>query len=448
MSAFEFKLPELGEGVDKGTVAKLLIAPGDEVAAEQGVMEVEIDKATVELPAPRAGKVSELKVKEGDTVKVGQVLLLLEGDGAAAPEQAAPQVPPEAATAPAQAEADAASPDEQREAAERAGVRTATPPRPQRARAEERPAPQRDGRPAPRRDGRPLPAGPAVRRLARMLGVDLAQVSGSGERGRITPDDVHAYVQGLAGGNGGAPAAAPPLPDFSRWGPVREEPLSTVRKRTAEAMARAWSAIPHVTNHELCDVTELEAGRKALRAERPDVKLTMTVLAAKACAVALREHPDLNSSIDLRSGKQVFKDYVHIGIAVDTEYGLLVPVLRDVDQKSAVALSAELTDLAERTRGKKVAPDELQGATFSISNLGGIGGYGFTPIVNWPQVAILGISRARPEYRPSPQGPVERLILPLSLSYDHRLVDGAVAARFLARVSELLESPPRLLVHV
>lgn len=447
MSAFEFKLPELGEGVDKGTVAKLLIAPGDEVAAEQGVMEVEIDKATVELPAPRAGKVSELKVKEGDTVTVGQVLLLLEGDGAAgggkAEEAKAPKVPAEAASAPAQAEADAASPGEQREAAERAGARTAAPPRPQQA----RPQPRAEGRPA-QRDGRPLPAGPAVRRLARMLGVDLAQVSGSGERGRITPDDVHAYLQGLAHGNGGAPAAAPPLPDFSRWGPVREEPLSTVRKRTAEAMTRAWSTIPHVTNHDLCDVTELEAGRKALRAERPDVKLTMTVLAAKACAVALREHPDLNSSIDLRSGEQVLKDYVHIGIAVDTEYGLLVPVLRDVDKKSAVTLSAELTDLAQRTRDKKVAPDELQGATFSISNLGGIGGYGFTPIVNWPQVAILGISRARVEYRPSPQGPVERLILPLSLSYDHRLVDGAVAARFLARLTELLESPARLLVHV
>lgn len=273
-------------------------------------------------------------------------------------------------------------------------------------------------------------------------------MTGSGERGRITPDDVHAYVKGLAPSGGGGGAPLPPMPDFSRWGPVRAERLSTVRKRTAEAMARSWNTIPHVTNHDRVDVTELEEGRKAFRQERPEVKVTMTVLVAKACAVALREFPDVNSSIDLVRGEQLLKDYVHLGIAVDTDYGLLVPVLRDVDRKSIVALSDELTDLARRTRDKKVAPDELQGGTFTISNLGGIGGVGFTPIVNWPQVAILGVSRSRWELRPGPDGVEERLLMPLSLSYDHRIIDGAQAARFLKRLGELLSEPTRLLFHI
>jgi len=419
VSAIEFKLPELGEGVERGTVARLLVAVGDAVAAEQAVAEVEIDKATVELPCPHAGTVAELRVAEGDEVTVGQVLLTI--TPGAAP--AAPPAPAAAQAPAAPAEAAAPAP------AARAGNGV----RPRAATAVAAPA------------GRPSPAGPAVRRLARLLGVDLDRVAGSGERGRITPEDVHAFVEGLARGGGPAPAA--PLPDFSRWGPARAARLSTVRKRTAEAMARSWAVVPHVTHHDLVDVTDLEAGRKAFRKERPEVKVTMTVLVAKACAVALREFPDLNSSLDLARGEQVLKDYVHLGIAVDTEYGLLVPVLRDVDRKSVVALSDELTDLAGRTRDKKVAPDELQGGTFTISNLGGIGGVGFTPIVNWPQVAILGLSRSRWEYRPGPEGPEERLMMPVSLSYDHRIIDGAQAARFVRRVGDLLSAPTRLLFH-
>ncbi len=445
MSTIDFKLPELGEGVDQGTVVKLLVGQGDAVKAEQPLMEVEIDKATVELPSPHAGTIGAVKVSEGDTVTVGDLLLSIDAEGAAEESEE----PTKAAAAPAPAEAESKTVEEEAAAAK-------SEPRAREGVAATAPA-ARGAAPRPREGGdggrRTLPAGPAVRRLARMLGIDLGDVSGSGERGRITPDDVHSYVRSLApGGNGAGAAPAPPLPDFSRWGPARAEPLSGVRKSTAQAMARAWSTIPHVTNHDLADVTDLEAGRKAFRKARPDVKVTMTVLAAKACAVALREYPDVGSSLDLGRNQQVFKDYVHIGIAVDTEHGLLVPVLRDVDKKSVVTLSAELTDLAERTRDRKVSREELQGAVFTISNLGGIGGTAFTPIVNWPQVAILGVSRADWRYRPDPPGqpkaqPVARLLLPLSLSYDHRLIDGAQAARFLRRVADLLEQPTTLLFH-
>jgi pyruvate dehydrogenase E2 component (dihydrolipoamide acetyltransferase) len=283
-----------------------------------------------------------------------------------------------------------------------------------------------------------------------MLGVELRQVAGSGERGRITPADVHAFVQTLArNGNGAgaasAPASQPAMPDFSAYGPVEVLPLSSVRKRTAEAMSRSWNLIPHVTHHDLADVTDLEAARKAFRKGNPrSPKVTMTVLVAKACAAALRAYPDLNSSIDVTRGQQVFKHHYHVGIAVDTDYGLVVPVLRDVDKKPIIQLAAELTDLAVRARERKLKPQEMRGATFTVSNLGGIGGVGFTPIVNWPQVAILGVSRSRQEYRPTAGGPVPRLMMPLSLSYDHRLVDGAQAARFVAYLTGLLTSPGQL----
>jgi len=411
----EFKLPELGEGVEKGTVIKVLVSVGDTIAAEQSVLEVEIDKATVELPSPYAGKVLSLAVGEGDEVPVGALVMTLDGDAAPAAE-AAP-----AATAPAPS--------------------APAPAAPAPAKAAKSPAP---ARPA----GAPLPAGPAVRRLARLLGVKLEGLSGSGQRGRITSDDVHAAWKRLGQG-GGARAALPPLPDFSAWGEVEVERISTFRKRTAEAMTRSWDTIPHVTNHDLVDVTDLEAARKASRKRDPKgPRVTMTVLVAKACATALQSFPTLNSSLDLAAGELHLKHHYHFGIAVDTAYGLLVPVLRDVERKSILTLAGELTDLAERTREKKVKPKELKGATFTISNLGGIGGWGFTPIVNWPQVAILGVSRGRWQYQPSggpESAPVARLIMPLSLSYDHRVVDGATAARFMAKLNYLLSNPAHLL---
>ncbi|MGE0710267.1 MAG: dihydrolipoamide acetyltransferase family protein [Planctomycetota bacterium] len=421
MSTIEFKLPKLGDDVEKGTVVKLLVAEGEQVAAEQPLLEVEIDKATVELPAPAAGKVERLAVGEGDVIKVGQLVLVLSTNGAGAGAGAAPAAKPE----PAKPE----------------------PAKPEPAKAA---APTKRSEPEPGR-GETLPAGPAVRRLARLLKVDLARIQGTGQRGRITVDDVHAYLERLGQQQGGAGRAPlPPLPDFAKWGPVDVQKVSAFRARTAEAMSRSWESIPHVTNFDEADTTELEAGRRAFREGNPKgPKVTMTVLVAKAVAAALRAHPELNSSIDFTSGQQHFKRYVHLGIAVDTDYGLLVPVLRDVDKKSALQLSDELDDLAKRTREKKVQPEELKGATFTISNLGGIGGTGFTPIINWPQVAILGVSRGSPRYQPGPDGqPVPRTLTPLSLSYDHRVIDGALAARFLRRVCELLSSPTRLMLEV
>jgi pyruvate dehydrogenase E2 component (dihydrolipoamide acetyltransferase) len=280
------------------------------------------------------------------------------------------------------------------------------------------------------------------------MGVELGRVSGSGERGRITAKDIHSFVESQRsnGTGGGGPAVAPPLPDFSQWGEVEIESIKSVRRLTAKAMSRSWSLIPHVTNHDLADITELEAGRKAFKKANPKgVRVTMTALVAKACGVALKEFPGINSSLDLAAGKQIFKKHYHIGIAADTPHGLVVPVLRDVDKKSVLTIAEELTDLSARARDRKLGAAEMRGATFTVTNLGGIGGTSFTPIVNWPQVAILGVSRGRQEYVVSPQGPVPRLLMPLSLSYDHRVVDGALAARFLKRLTGLLGSPSTLL---
>jgi pyruvate dehydrogenase E2 component (dihydrolipoamide acetyltransferase) len=410
---FEFKLPDLGEGVESGTVVAVLVNVGDAVAAEQPVVEIEADKATVELPCPHAGTVHAVHVKVGDQLTVGDPVLSLAG-GAAAP---------------AKQEATVEAPAKQ-------------------AAKTEAPAPKPQPVAAAARGGNgnghgSVAAGPAVRRLARLLGVDLGGVSGSGQRGRITTDDVHAYLQQLKSSGGGG-AALPPLPDFSKWGAIEEEPLSGVRRSTAQAMARAWSTIPHVTHFDLSDITELEAGRKAFRKANPDVKLTMTVVLLKALGVVLEEFPKFNASLDLAGGKLIYKKHYHVGIAVDTPQGLLVPVVRDVDQKSAIELSAEVTELAKKARDRKLGREDMRGGTFTVSNLGGIGGIGFTPIVNWPEVAILGVSRARQEYRPGPDGPELRLIMPTSLSYDHRVIDGAEAARFSKRLGELLSSPAQL----
>ncbi|RMG12398.1 MAG: pyruvate dehydrogenase [Planctomycetota bacterium] len=434
MSLVEFELPDLGEGVESGTIVKLLVREGDVIAPGQTVAEVEIDKATIELPCPHGGRIARLDVAEGQEVRVGTPLFAVETDAAPA-EAPAPSAssPGEAASA---AAASAAATSAPATSAPAGAVATAPTAPPSQAAGSGR---------AAAGERRVYPAGPAVRRLARLLGVDLGRVRGSGQRGRITAEDVHAYVQGLAGGNG-RPAAAPPLPDFSAWGEVEALPLSTVRRRTAEHMARCWSLIPHVTQHDAADVTDLEAGRQAFKEANPQgPKVTMTAVLAKACAVALKAFPDLNSSLDLARGQQIFKHYVHIGIAVDTDYGLLVPVLRDVDRKPILQIAAELGDLAARARDKKLLPEEMRGGTFTITNLGGIGGRSFTPIVNWPEVAILGVSRSRHEVQLTPAGPRQRLMMPLSLSYDHRLIDGAQAARFVRYLAWLLSSPANLL---
>jgi pyruvate dehydrogenase E2 component (dihydrolipoamide acetyltransferase) len=295
-----------------------------------------------------------------------------------------------------------------------------------------------------------VPAGPATRRIARELDIDLSQVQGSGPGGRVYQSDVLDYVRNSRSGAPGA--VAKPLPDFTKWGTVRREGFSKVRAKTAEQMALCWATVPHVTQYERADITTLEAMRTRQEAafEKQGGKLTFTVLALKAVITALKAYPKFNASIDVGRGEIVFKDHIHLGIAVDTERGLLVPVLRNADKLDLLGIATELPALADRARSGKIDLTELQGASFTISNQGGIGGAEFSPIVNWPEVAILGIGRARKEAGINPQtGGIEpRLMCPLALSYDHRLIDGADAARWIRLLKELLEDPERLLLGV
>jgi pyruvate dehydrogenase E2 component (dihydrolipoamide acetyltransferase) len=436
--ASEIQLPELGENVEGGEVVDVKVAPGAEVKEGQSLLEVEAEKSTVEVPAPMAGRIAKVLVKKGDKVKTGQALFLVEvADGAKVPapkpvpapaaklESAPPQKPepkPEPAPAPAPAVANGGN-----------GRRTEAP--------EFQPVETRE---------KLVPAGPATRRLARELGVDLIRVRGTAPGGRVTQEDVKAFVKELAAGTA-APVRvpvtqAPPLPDFERWGPVERKPLESVRRKTAEQMALAWSLVPHVTQHDQADISDLEAFRKQ-QLDSKGPKLTVTAFALKAAAIALKQFPQFNASLDLAGGQLVYKHYYHLGLAVDTERGLLVPVLRDVDKKSVFDLAKEMTEVAERARQKKLTADDMRGGTFTITNLGGIGGTAFTPIVNYPEVAILGMSRSRLQPVVRDGQIVPRLLLPLSLSYDHRVIDGADAARFVRRLVEMLENPLVMLLH-
>jgi pyruvate dehydrogenase E2 component (dihydrolipoamide acetyltransferase) len=428
--ATELKLPELGDNVASAVVVGVLVKEGDRLEAGAPFLELETDKAVMEVPAPSGGTVEKVLVKPGDEVKSGQVVVML-GDGASA---AAP-VPSKNEPAPAPA------PEEPRLAAP--APQPAPQPAPARA-----PSPQ----PAPAQPAgvrKLIPAAPSVRRLARELGVDLLQVVGSGPAYRISENDVRRYAEG-----GVAPAApvsapaavpAPTLPDFSKFGPTRREAMSGIRRATVRSMSQAWSLIPMVTHFDRADVTEMEALRKKYgpRAEKKGGKLTMTAILLKVAAAALKAFPKFNASIDTASNEVVFKDYIHIGVAVDTPTGLLVPVIRDVDKKGVIALATELGEIAARARDRKLTPEEMQGASFTISNLGGIGGSGFTPIVNWPEVAIMGVSRSSMEpVWNAEKGEFEpRNIMPFSLTYDHRLIDGADAARFCRFIAEMLEDP-------
>ena len=431
--AEEIKLPALGENVAEGDVVDVKVKVGDDVKEGQALAEVEAEKSTVEVPSPLAGRIAQILIKRGDKVKTGQTLMTLDGANgkpAAAPAQASA---PKTGTAPQ--EATQPAPD-------------VKPPPPAEAKA---PAPP-PAAPAPMPAATPasedaiVPAGPATRGLAREWGIDLGQVPGSGPKGRVTQDDVKQFVRALAsGGGGGVRAAAMHLPNFAQWGPVEYKPFDSIRRKTAEQVVLAWTTVPHVTQHDSADVTEIEAFRKQQEGKGP--KLTVTAFVLKACAILLKQMPQFNASLDLAKGQLVLKNYCHLGVAVDTERGLLVPVLRDVDKKSVHEIGKEMAELAERARLKKISADDMRGGSFTISNLGGIGGTGFTPIVNYPEVAILALSRARlqPVYRDGQFVP--RLILPLSLSYDHRVIDGADAARFTRRLGEMLENPLVMLLH-
>ena len=491
----DFTLPELGENISAGDVLRVLVKPGDTIEKDQAVLELETDKATIEVPSSVAGKVKEIKVKQGDKVKVGQAILSVDDGGADAAPAAEKAAPAKKDKETAEAR-ESGKKGAQAKAAE-APKKDQPPPAPQASSAEE-PEPQDDeaesdevadmqpdvqapdkstppdkagvkdpsigqpqadrkvvdinrgartpAEPVAAREMPPAPAAPSVRRMARELGVDVNQVSGSGPGGRISIEDVKEHTKRLVSGAGsGAAARSVPLPDFSRFGQVERQPMRAVRRKTAEHLSTAWATIPHVTQFDLADITGLEELRKKYtkQVEAAGGNLTVTAIALKVVAAALHVFPQFNASIDRGSEEIILKKYVHIGVAVDTDRGLLVPVIRDADRKNILQLSIELAQLSEKARTRKIALDEMQGGTFSISNLGGIGGTYFTPIVNAPEVAILGISRARmePVYQKETGQFVPRFMLPLSLSYDHRVIDGADGIRFLRWVAEAMEQP-------
>jgi pyruvate dehydrogenase E2 component (dihydrolipoamide acetyltransferase) len=443
----EFKLPELGENVQSGDVLRVLVKGGDTVARDQPVLELETDKATIEVPSTVSGRVADIKVKAGDKVKVGQVILIVEEGAAASPDATAAKTA--AATAADVQMIDALLEEADSDEPEAAPAPEPAPDRGRGRRAEvvEMSRASRPQAEPPAPSGAPriaAPAAPSTRRLARELGVDIDTVSGSGPSGRVSVDDVKAHARKLlSGGAGERAAAAEPLPDFSKWGAVARKPLRGVRRKTAQHLSAAWASIPHVTQHDRADITGLEAARKkyAPEVEKAGGALTVTAIAVKVLAAAVRRFPQFNSSIDMANEELIEKQYVHVGVAVDTDRGLLVPVIRDADRKSVVDISRELSELSTRARAGKLSLDEMQGGTISISNLGGLGGTAFSPIVNLPEVAILGISRAsmQPVFVDGQFQP--RLMLPLSLAYDHRVIDGADAVRFLRWVIEALEQP-------
>ncbi len=444
-TASEFKLPELGENIDSGDLVRLMISVGTNVSEGQPVMELETDKAVVEVPSTVSGVVREIRVKEGQKVKVGEVIFTLEGGSAAQPEPARKHAPVEHMSG--QQGARLAF-----QLAMRAEGKTeeqALPPDQPPASTPEFRMPVQLGKVAGTEHRDPVPAAPHVRRLAREVGVDIHGVQGSGPGGRISEDDVKLCAKtALAAAAAAAQTprgtfVEPELPDFSKWGKTERVSMRGVRRKTAEHLRQAWNTIPHVTQQDRADITELEQLRAkfAPRAEEAGGKMTVTAIALKVCASALKVFPQFNASIDMGKEEIIYKQYISIGVAVDTDRGLLVPVIRDVDKKNIVELAAEMTQLSKKARERKLTPEEMEGGTFTITNLGGIGGTGFSPIVNHPEVAILGLSRSRmePEWVNNKFEP--RLILPLSLSYDHRLIDGADAARFLRWIAEAFEQP-------
>lgn len=443
-----FVLPELGENVASGTVARLLVQVGDTIAKDQGVVELETDKATVEVPSSVAGVVRSIAIKPGDKIAVGTLVLEVEDTTAAPAARAASLASASLLEVPARTEPEARPGSVS--ASAQALATQFTP-----AVIEPVPTPNTPAPvvpfPSPTVRSGIAPASPRVRRLAREIGVDVNAVSGTGLEGRITQHDVKAFAtRALATLVAAPPAGAAPahktLPDASRWGEVERQPMSSVRRATAVHLAHAWTTIPHVTQVDKADITEIEAIRKRFA---PDVeaaggKLTMTAILVKVLAAAVQQFPQFNACVDMTAEEIVYRKYVNVGVAVDTDRGLLVPVVRNADRKGLTQISVDVQVLAAKARDKKLSLDDMSGGGISISNLGGIGGTSFTPIVNWPEVAILGVSRGatEPVWKNGAFEP--RLMLPLSLSYDHRLIDGADAIRFLRWIIETLEQPHRL----
>lgn len=415
----DVRLPNLGEGADSGSVVSVMVKEGDEITQGQTLLELENEKAVAPIPSPAAGKVTAVRVKEGDKISVGQVILTIGESGA---PSAKPKRPAKQETEPAPEPEELPESDEsETEPADEGGDLDTS---------------------------RPVAASPTVRKIARDLGIELGRVKGSQRGGRIVIEDLRQYIQKLqrlafqkpAKAKKAAPASE--AIDFSKWGPVQKKPVTSLRRTISQRMSESWNTIPHVTQFDEADVTDLMELRKkyAPAYEKQGAKLTLTGIALKVVAAALKKHPVFNASLDLAAEEIVFKEYCHIGLAVDTEAGLIVPVIRDVDKKSLLELSKELGALATKARDRKIALEELKGGSFTISNQGGIGGAHFTPIVNKPEVAILGIGRGaiKPGVK---KGKIEPChMLPLALSYDHRLIDGGQAARFITELTQAFEN--------
>jgi pyruvate dehydrogenase E2 component (dihydrolipoamide acetyltransferase) len=458
MAVKEARVPDIGDYSDI-PVIELLVAVGDRVKVDQGLVSLESDKATMEVPSSVAGVVRELKVKLGDNVSEGSVVALIEEEGAAAasaPAAAEGPAPATAKPAPAAAPVATSSSVSEAVAPSAPAPKAAAAAAPAATSGETRSPPVSFGADSVSPDKVPY-ASPAVRLFARELGVDLAKVSGSARSGRIVKEDVQAFVKSALAGAGPAERSAAPaggglnlLPwpkvDFAKFGAVELQPLSRIKKISGANLARNWAMIPHVTQFESADITEMEAFRKKLGEENKDLKLTPLVFQIKAVVAALKKFPSFNASLDAGGENLVLKRYFHIGIAVDTPDGLTVPVIRDCDQKGLLQLAAELGEISKKARDKKLGPADMSGGCFSISSLGGIGGTAFTPIINAPEVAILGVSKAaiQPVWNGSEFAP--RLLLPLSLSYDHRVIDGAEAARFTGFLAQQLADVRRLLL--
>ncbi len=501
----EFKLPEIGEDIEEGSVVNVFVSPGDKVKKEQSLLELETDKAALEIPSPADGEISEVLVSNGDTVKIGQVLVKIddgssdsgddessqEKDKSKEKESEPEESKEESKDSTTKKEDDSEDKkeakdkssdkaddkedkdnnsdevDEKKDKKEKPDDSVEENKEEKKSKNQKKESKDKDEKAdAPSEASKkedsnesnideedddlvPVPAPPSVRRLAREIGVDINSVSGSGPSGRILEEDVKSHAKAiLSGSSPGATVNYGDLPDFSKWGDVTTEDMSNIRKLTAKHLSKAWIA-PHVTQCDKADITELEKIRKQNKekVKNSGGNLTMTAIIIKIVASALEKFPKFNSSIDMQNKKVIYKNYINIGVAVDTERGLLVPVIKNVDEKNITEISIELGDLSERARNKKVKADELQGSTFSVTNVGGIGGTYFTPIINQPDVAILGVTRSsfEPVYDGKDFKP--RLMMPICLSYDHRIIDGAEAARFARWFCEAMEQPFNIMLE-
>lgn len=474
----DFKLPSLGEDIQEADVLKILVSEGDTVTADQPIMEIETEKATLDVPAEAAGTVSKIHVGEGDTIQVGQLIITIDSGPPAAPAE------PTAPSEPAAPEGGRQQAEEPKPAEQPAAEAQPTPePEPEveePRRREERADPVRQPAPAPTAAtapptrtpeaaetappaDRPVFASPSVRKFAREVGVDLEALEGTGPGGRISEDDVKLAARSRPAAApstaaGSAEAGAPgvnllhglasefrELPDFSQWGPVQREKLTRLRRTVARNMTQAWTEIPHVHLQHHADITAMEELRQQFkdRARAAGGNLTISVMMIKVVAAALRAHPRANSSYDVEAQELVLKDYVHIGVAVDTDRGLVVPKIENVDEKNIIEISVELNEIAERARTNSLTVEEMRGSTFTVTNLGSLGTGYFAPIINWPEVAVLGLGRAqRQAVWNAEKGAFEpRLIMPMSLGHDHRVLDGADGARFMTWIVEAIRNP-------